>query len=348
MTNIGLTLTHPNNQLLEQFIDERTEIRHSKNKHILYNQFPDIREISERVFWGMFTWTMPNSKRRLLVKNTAIRTGKLVMSAGDIVRDYLDFYHPAKLRCIGAEARDFLKPISAPLYVRPSIIQRGVYIDIESTYFSILKLIGWDCAYKRGKWVTAGRAPIDFPLPAHKGARNYLVSVGLNTPMTIWNGKEFIFQQGNNKHINMALWHLVQDILHSIATTAIELGAVYVHTDGYIIDETKAEKLISVIKDWGLNGRVLGEGESIVLGVGNYWVGDKKSKAFDYNRVQKPFCKIEQTDGSWLQRQVQKLAVNKTAARLCDQRGLEYNVLTHEAKSGKVTNERNSSCRTSN
>jgi len=335
MTNIGLTLTRAN-QLLDQYIEERTIARNEKNKHILLTNFPDIREIDERVFWGVFTWTLPKSKQRFLKRNSAIRMHDHVMSAGDLVRDYLDFYHPKRLRSIGKEARYYQEHVSAPLYVTPTIIPNATYIDIESTYWSILKIIGWDVSYFPTKWVTAGRAPLDFPLPENKGARNYLVSAGLDTPMTIWTGEEFIYQNGNNVHKNLGLWHLVQDILHSIANIAISLGAVYVHTDGYIIDEKRAPALISAISDWGLNARTLGEGQGVVLGIGNYWVGDKKSKAFDYNRVQTPFSKIEQTNYAWLNKQIGMLASKKTAERLCDQRGLDYNVLTHEVEKGKV------------
>lgn len=335
MTNIGLTLTRAN-QLLDDYIEQKTQERNEKNQHILLSNFPDIREINERVFWGVFTWTLPKSKKRFLKRNSAIRMHDLPMSAGDLVRDYLDFYHPNRLRCVGREARFYQTHVSAPLHVTPTIIRNAMYIDIESTYWSILKIIGWDCGYMPDKWVTAGRAPLDFPLPTHKGARNYLVSAGLDTPMTIWTGEEFIYQNGNNVHKNLGLWHLVQDILHSIANIAISLGAVYVHTDGYIIDEKRAPALISAISDWGLNARNLGEGQGVVLGIGNYCVGGKKSKAFDYNRVQSPFSKIEQTNYGWLQKQIGMLASKKTAERLCDQRGLDYNVLTHKNSVGKV------------
>lgn len=316
MTYTGLTLTPTLNSLLDDHIRHATEERHEEKDHVIYTSFPDIRDVRTRVYWGVFSWSLPQWKARYLLKQSALRIQDLPLSPGDIVRDYLDFYHPKRLRCIGAEARIYEEHVSAPLYFRPFTTMQGTYIDIESTYFSILKLIGWNINYLPGQWLIPGRAPLDWPLPEHKGARNYLVSIGLPRPMLVWSGRQFVQQAGKNAHINRGLWLAVMDILHSIATIAISLGAKYVHTDGYILPSNSAPILIRAISDWGLNARVLGEGETYVFGMGNYSVGDKKSKLFNPEHLGKPISSIREVNSRWLQKSVQKIVTNRVAEHL--------------------------------
>lgn len=318
MTSIGLTLTRIN-QHLDEHIREATEARHAKNEHIIYAQFPDIREIDSRVYWGVFSWGIPAWKQRYLLKQSTVRIHELESSPGDITRDYLDFYHPKHLHCIGAEARTYEQHKSAPLYYAPFTSHDATYIDIDSTYFSILKLIGWNINYLPGQWLIPGRAPLDFPLPTHKGARNYLVSIGLPRPMLVWTGHDFIEQTGKNVHINRGLWLAVMDILHSIASIAVTLGAKYVHTDGYILPSKNAPILMRAIRDFGLTSRILGEGETFVYGIGNYKVGDKQSKLFGPDRVSNPINHIDPPDVLWLQKTIQTIVSKNVATRLYEQ-----------------------------
>lgn len=318
-TSTGLTLIPEVSSTLFDYFETKGQERHASKIHYIYSEFPDIREIKTRVYWGVFSWSLPQWKQRYLLKRSTVRIQDFVSSPGDLVRDYLDFYHPKALRCIGSEARIYEEHVSAPLYFRPFTIHEGTYIDIESTYFSILKLVGWNINYLPEQWLIPGRAPLDFPLMGHKGARNYLVSIGLPRPMLVWNGSKFVEQKGKNVHINRGLWRLVQDILHSIANIAVSLGAQYVHTDGYILPTRNAPALIKAIKDWGLTARVLGDGETFVFGMGNYMVGDKKSKRFSPYAVQKPFSSLREVPDVWLQKQIQKIATNKIAEKLYNQ-----------------------------
>lgn len=315
-TNIGLTLTR-NNQLLDDFLEDKAEERHSKYNHVLYNFFPDIRSISHRVYWGVFSWTIPDCKERWLLRNSAVRFGSFVSSHGDIVRDYLTYYHPKKLRAIGSEARDYQKHVHAPLFVTPRILKNAMYVDIGSTFWSILKNVGWNVSYKAGQWLTPGRAPLDFPLPHDKPARNYLVTIGLPKPLTIWNGYEFISEYAKNAHINRAIYLVVMDILHSIANIAVLSGAIYVHTDGYIIPERAFSTLCSYIENFGLCPEVRAIGDAYVYGIGNYMVGDKRTKSFDPLRVSREVRHIEPPNSSiWLQNTVGKIVSNHVAERL--------------------------------
>ncbi len=88
------------------------------------------------------------------------------------------------------------------------------------------------------------------------------------------------------------------------------------HTDGYILPTKNAPILIRAIKEFGLNARVLGEGETYVFGMGNYKVGDKISKLFNPENVSKPVSSIREVNRRWLQKSVQKIATNRVAEHL--------------------------------
>jgi hypothetical protein len=278
-----------------------------KNKHILYSDFPDIRTINTRVYWGIYTWTLSALKRRWLLRDTALTVEDMICSPADTVRDYLDFYHPRPLRATGIEVREYELHKSAPLYIRPSTILQGTYIDIKSTYYSIVQLIGWDINYLPGQWLTPGRAPLDFPLPNDKPARNYLVSIGLPGEITIWTGTQWVSQRAKNVHINLGLWSAVMDILHSIASIAVQLGAIYVHTDGYILPTKNSEKLQAAIRQFRLTPEVRAQGPTICLGFADYMVGNRLTKNFIHPHTQGNFSNLYPTKAKLLRESIQRI-----------------------------------------
>ncbi len=319
------------------YLVDRAKERHSKNEHIVYSSFPDIRHIRTMIYWGVFSWSIPKYRERWLIKSAAVDVEGYASTPGDIVRDYLDYWHPRPLRCIGAEARMYQTPMSAPLYSTAHTIQNGTYIDISSAYFSIVKMVGWNINYLSEMWVIAGRAPIDFPLADHKGARNYLVSIGRPTPMLIWNGYEFKQKTARNVHTNLGLWHLVMEILHSIAAYAIACSAQYVHTDGYIIPTENVGYLLNYIESFGLSARVLGQGEAYVFGIGNYSVGDKRSKSFDPKRRGKDINYVQPSNPEWLKSQIQEIDRRRVAYVLYRQSVKRDNSLKAVEPSSKLT-----------
>lgn len=314
----GSTLTQTDFNLMS-YLDLSAQLRHAKSKHVIYTNFPDLRQMDCLVYWGVFSWSVPSQKRRYLKRNGIVSTTKLASTAGDIVRDYLDFYHPKKLRAIRAEATIYDRLQSAPLYVNPTIIRDAMYVDITSTYWSIVNLVGWNVSYLPGAWLIPGRAPLDFPLPNHKPARNYLVSAGLPGQITIWTGKRMVFKPVRNVHINTGLWSVVQGVLSSIARIAVSLGAVYVHTDGYILPAAKAEALCEHIKTWGLEPRIIAEGTAYVVGFGNYTIGTKTTKRFEPERVQTHFSNLPIQTDKRLRSMVSEIRKRGTPSRLYEQ-----------------------------
>jgi hypothetical protein len=71
----------------------------------------------------------------------------------------------------------------------------------------------------------------------------------------------------------------VLDTLHAIAHEVVERwGAVYVHTDGYIVPHNVAPYLAAWLGEvWGLEARIDAIGDANIRGVGIYAVGAKAS-----------------------------------------------------------------------
>ena len=303
---------------LPDYLNFQAETRHKTYRHVIYTSFPDIRDIPVRVFWGVFSWVIPSEKTRYVKRKSIVPCTVLASTPGDVVRDYLDYYHPRKLRAIAAEAANYRQHKSAPLFFKPSITRKAMYIDIDSCYFSIVSITGWNVNYYPGKWLTPGRAPLDFPLSKAKGARSYLTSIGLPGRLAIWTGSQMLSLNAPNAHINLGLWSVTQDILHSIANTAISLGSTYVHTDGCIIPEDKAEQYMNYVKSWGLQPRIVADGTAYVIGFGNYQIGNKRTLNFDPARPQEAFCAVLPDNPVWLKQVIGKLNTSGIARRLYD------------------------------
>jgi hypothetical protein len=264
---------------LDEYLKASYHERENSYKMVeVLRRFPPIRYIQEPVQWGVFAWALQTSKIRWIHGNTMVNLGFGPQTPGDVVRDYLDWKFPRRLRACGTQTRNIFTHKSTPLYLRPGVLKDGVYIDIQAAYFSIVNLFGWDVDYFPGKWFVPGTTCEDFPMPDHKPARAMLVSMGLSHTGTRWTGDHFEHYQTGNRHRNYGLWTFVQDILHAIAGYAERLGALYIHTDGYILPVGQSDILQDYIASWGLHSREKARGESLVLGFGNYVVGSNKTK----------------------------------------------------------------------
>lgn len=270
---------------LEKFLSRRAEERAAKRKTSIVDYFPDIHTMREPVYHGLLSWTLPERCERWIKAGAVVNIGYGIQTATDVTRDYLDWKFPRRLRATNAQIQAIKAHRSAPLYVEPTVLEDGVYVDLASAYWSIIQIVGWNVDYYPGQWLVAGETCDDFPLATHKVARNSLVSAGLSTPVKYWTGERDTKLYTRNTHINMGLWALVMDVLHSIGSYARSLGSVYVHTDGYILEAWHAEELKEEIQTWGLNSSIKAAGVSVVLGMGNYRVGDKATKAYGQSGI---------------------------------------------------------------
>jgi hypothetical protein len=163
----------------------------------------------------------------------------------------------------------------------PTLLNDGaVYLDIKSTWFSIMRVVGWDVDYYPLKWLGAGTPPLDFPWKDNKIARSALVSVAQSLTIPMYDPKKhkIIQRPTYNKFLNWGVYAIIAHVLSAIAYEAIHAGAVYVNTDGFIVADDKAERVAAVLDSWGLDYSAKAHGTGFVMGPGCYKVGPKKSK----------------------------------------------------------------------
>lgn len=294
---------------MESHLANAAHERQETNEHRLVTVLPNVKDYSEPVIWGVFSHTLLSTKVRLLKSSAACFIGNGPQTPGDIARDYLDFYFPKRLRATGQQAEVLTAHKTPPLYLNPAVLKDGVYIDLKSAYFSIMCNFGWNVDYYPGRWLLMGRPPIDFPLKSHKIARNVLVSIGMSSHYTMWDGHRFQRKPSRNVHRNFGLWSLVCDVLHLIAREAVKCGAIYIHTDGYIVPSTNVDRLVEAISAFGLDYSIKGQGETFVLGFGNYRVGDRKTRKFPFPKLSKPMSYIRDLD--WKIEKVIRQTVDK-------------------------------------
>lgn len=67
------------------------------------------------------------------------------------------------------------------------------------------------------------------------------------------------------------LWLLMAMILHAVARDMVAMGALAIHTDGYVLPAETVESARTLLAtDWGLAAKVKGRGPGVVSGIGSY------------------------------------------------------------------------------
>jgi hypothetical protein len=265
---------------LGTYLEMTALARQARYATIVQDQFGDFTVHKERITLGQLSWTFQASKIRWLRKSGVVNLGYGWQTAGEVARDYLDWKYPERLHATGRQAELLKAHKSAPIFCRPTVGEGYSYVDLKSAFWSIMCLAGWDVDYFPDKWLVRGTPPKDFPLPNHKVARNCLASSGLPSPVRIWTGKKVVKQYRYNLHLNLGLWSVIMDTLHIIAEYALRCGAVYVHTDGYIVPDAKVEQMIDFVSGLHLRASVKHSGFLILFGMGDWQIGAKKTKFF--------------------------------------------------------------------
>lgn len=287
-------------------INEMIAVRQTKSEKratVLLDRWFPLSELDESAIIGSFSITTP-TKRYMLLKD-AFDYGAGHCTPADIARDYLTAKFGAKRRRITtAQYRNFHDLHRfAPMYARPCELESASYVDIKSAYWSILSRVGWDVDYLPDAFIRVRSDVSDFPFPDMKLARNCLVSVGIETVsnLKIWSDGQLSTRKAGNQFVNKSLWSFVMDVLNAIARQAVNLGAVYCYTDGYIIDTKRERDLIDLIHNWGLDARIKLTGQATIKAPASYRVGDYESKPFRRTWKDRPVDKITSfVNRTWL------------------------------------------------
>lgn len=268
-------------------------------------EFPLLPSLSGRVFLGSFSWYYVQQRRKDILRRFALQFPFGTCTPSELARSYIACNYPRQ-RALNVQTELFKQRISAPLYVSPHHYDSGYYVDIKSAYWQILQVVGWDADYYPGVWLAKGKPMDDFPFAENRLARNCLVTCGLPSEASVWDGdkQQFIRVKTFNKQINLGIWKLVMDVLHCIAWDCIAAGAIYAHTDGYICSGERVVAVQNAIQEWGLTSTIKRQGVTDVYGVGSYTI--------DRFGTKNPHIKTNPYDGldlpeynSWLKRRFQ-------------------------------------------
>jgi len=269
--------------------------------------FPSIRDFTTTTWIGTFSWSNQTMRQRIIDADAIVDLFGVPQVPPEVARDYLRAKYTEKRRHTTEQFAAINENRSAPLYARTGFYQDMALVDIQSAYWSIVKIIGWDVDYNPSRWLGKRSDNDDFPLPDNRIARNSLVSAGLMTPTHLWDGTQLMKLKAHNPYVNYSLWACCQDILNSIATIALKAGAVHVHTDGFIVPIRNANYLIEEIARWGLAAKIKATGDAAIKGVGSYRVGETKTKK-QYQFTPRTFNSIYEPDISFLRPRIRKLA----------------------------------------
>lgn len=244
----------------------------------LVTEFPNLLNLKTFTLIGGLSWSSRLVKKRWIHRNHALNIGAGWCTPSDVARDYLDIkYGAQKRRVTSAQYKIIKRHVSPPLYASPVYLPDATYVDIQSAYWSVLKAVGWDVEYHPGKFLGVGSSVSDFPFPEMKLARNCLVSAALPSTISAWTGENLIQMKMRNRHVNLVLWRLCMDVLNGFAIEMIRAGAVYVHTDGFIMPTPLLFLADEIAHEWNLPLRIKDRGVCEVKNVGYYVFGGKVS-----------------------------------------------------------------------
>lgn len=284
--------------IYDAVIEQLEKSNRDMTVHLIDKWFP-VTDLECYTFLGSFSWTSKAAGHKWIISSVADQVGGGWYTPADLARGWLKVKYPKKLRCNKVQWAEMQKKRNAPLYAKPGHLADAVYVDLKSAYWSIIKKSGWDIDYMPGRYAGVKSSAASFPFAHNKLARNCLVSVGRAGGMSVWTGKKLMFIQKPNRFANGVLWMFVQDILNGIARDMVDAGAIYVHTDGYIIDPVQMPLVDEIMQSWGMGYGIKFSGPAIVYGAGTYDIGSRKHKK---TRILKPtgIDSIHPVQSAWL------------------------------------------------
>jgi hypothetical protein len=195
-----------------------------------------------------------------------------------------------------------LERVSAPYYAVVGRYPGMAYVDLRAAYY-VLYTRWWGLEYWPMRYLTAPRTTIrwDEELSGNKLARNALYGLLRGTRKVAYTQKG-VFSHPAHQYVYPQVALAVLDTLHAIAYEVVERwGAIYVHTDGYIVPATVAPYLVEWLREvWGLEARIDAIGDADIRGVGIYAVGAKASIPYVQGVRGRDADRIDRTILEWL------------------------------------------------
>jgi len=195
-----------------------------------------------------------------------------------------------------------LERASAPYYAVLGRYPNMAYVDLKAAYY-VLYTRWWGLEYWPQRYLSAPRAVIRWQdeLATNKLARNALYGLLRGTRKVAYTQKG-VFSHPAHQYVYPQVALAVLHTLHAIAHQVVEQwGAVYVHTDGYIVPANAASSLVDWLREvWQLEARVDAIGDAEVRGVGIYAVETKMSIPYIQGLQGRNADRIDRTILKWL------------------------------------------------
>lgn len=255
-----------------------------------------MREAGTYFMAGNNSLFIPSTQTKVMdvsaVRQWPTIDGELVpMTPGEAARTELSRQFPGIRRVGWLPGHVKLFSLRPPLYCNPVGPGKYVQLDLTSAYHQIYKYLWLDTPYPLGYgnkslWEVGER------LAKWKQARNAIIGVCRSRNGVAFKDGRRIQVSTQNSWLSPGLWATVQSILHEIATRAIEFGAVYVNTDGYIfpVQSPGWDLFENWLEKWNFDWSVRHEGRGEIAGWSCYKVG--KSETYLYRIGSRPYGKI--------------------------------------------------------
>lgn len=296
---------HMNDEIFNK-MGERAYKRQSENSYFI-GKFPHLSDIDQRTLLGGFSWFTPSAHIRYLDPLNTVNIGLGEQTQPEIARDYLMVKYGGSPKIRRNQLDELTRLRKAPLFCLPGHYPDMVYLDLKAAYWSIIRIVGWDVDYMPGKWITYRSDNEDFPDPTLKVARSALVSLTQAQNLSVWTGERLTTEKTGSNLLNSALWACVFDVLNGVAEDMVKAGAVYCHTDGYILPRTKLDEALYRVGEWGLVASIRYEGDAEVKAAGAYRIGKHQT----HQRVPispHPIAKIDGRYADWLRPRIKWLS----------------------------------------
>lgn len=238
---------------------------------------PDLSDVPAGTIIGGSVWSKLRHARWIV--NPAVHIGNGLTYA-DLARSWIEINIP-KLPLKRKRDDEPIEHAPVPHLARVGEYHDVAYVDIKSTYRTILETCGFDVEYRAGQWLSRGNATSgldDLPKIAYSAIVTLSIRYYRTIRETTRDGS-FRTRQLRNKYANVALYALVRDILHAIYSDVVSSVYVYyANTDGYIVKMSDVERVGQIINDWGFEFGVKKSGTARIYGVANYTFNTSSSR----------------------------------------------------------------------
>ena len=292
---------------LQDYIDtanNRVDLSPIKGRKIkvIDTSINDTSLLPDGTVYGNYSYTLPD-KTKLIPYAFARHIGDFTETETGFTRLFMKTLPKRRYRKIQHE---YMKVSRPPLYVRPSVLENAVYVDLVAAYPSVYKLIGWNVDYLRGQYLGIEDS-LEYPYdPRWKVGRSYVVTGALPFQFSrfVKDGK-IEMKRYYSQLANPSFVACVYDVLSMVGKFATyALDARYWNADGGIMRAEALDTFVSFVEVLGLKARVKYMGKAVILSSGYWRVGAHATKNMENKRATNihggDYNSMSVQDANWL------------------------------------------------